>query len=281
MRLEGKVAVITGAGRGLGRAGARLFAAEGARVVIGDIDPQSTAQTVAEIEADGGQALGVPTDVAHEEQVKALISAAVEHFGKLDVMWNNAGIALDGVPDTAFEDYPSEVWHRHVAVNLDSVYYGCKHAIAPMSANGGGSIINTSSAGAIATARNWAIYSIMKGGVNAITRALAVDIGRHNIRVNALAPSGGMGAAFMRGPGGRLVDEDELETERMAQWVQGAAASVPLAMPRPPLLRDHAYLALYLASDESAYMSGQVIVMDGARMSQMPGSQAPRPAGAS
>jgi NAD(P)-dependent dehydrogenase (short-subunit alcohol dehydrogenase family) len=277
MRLGGKVAVITGAGRGLGRAGARLFAREGAKIVLGDIDVESTQRTVAEIEAEGGEALGVVTDVTDEAQVEALIAAAVDRFGKLDVMWNNAGIALQGAPQTPFEEYPSEVWHRHLEVNLTSVYYGCKHAVAPMSANGGGSIVNTSSAGAIATAKGWGIYSIVKGGVNALTRTLAVDLGEHNIRVNALAPTGGMGPGFMRGPGGRPVDEDEWEAERAASFVPGSLEHVPLKMPRPPQLKDHAYLALFMASDESAYMTGQVIVMDGGRMAQMAPYQGPRP----
>jgi NAD(P)-dependent dehydrogenase (short-subunit alcohol dehydrogenase family) len=277
MRLEGRVAVVTGAGRGLGRAGARLFAAEGARVVIGDIDADSTARTTSEIEAAGGEALGVPTDVTDETQVEALIAAAVDRFGRLDVMWNNAGIALQGAPATPFEDYDSDVWHRHIAVNFTSVYYGCKHAVAPMSATGGGSIINTSSAGAIATPKGWSIYSAVKGGVNALTKALAVDLGRHGIRVNAIAPTGGMGPGFMSGPGGRPIDEDEWEQELAATWVRGdSAPHVPLAMPRPPMLRDHANLALYLASDESAYTTGQVIVTDGGRMAQMAPAQPSR-----
>jgi NAD(P)-dependent dehydrogenase (short-subunit alcohol dehydrogenase family) len=277
MRLEGKVAVITGAGRGLGRAGARLFAKEGARVVVADIDPDSTKRTAGEIEAAGGEAIGIPTDVAEESQVEALIAAACDRFGKLDVIWNNAGIALQGAPATPFEEHPSEVWHRQLAVNLTSVYYGCKHAVAPMRAGGGGSIINTSSAGGVATAKGWGIYSSSKGAVNALTRTLAVELGPYNIRVNALAPTGGMGPGFLRGPGGRLLDEDEWEAERAQQWIPGALGHIPLAMPRPPQLRDHAYLALYMASDESMYMSGQIVVMDGARMAQMPPYQSPVP----
>lgn len=278
-RLESKVAVITGAGRGLGRAGARLFAREGAKIVVGDIDPESTERTVREIVEAGGEAIGVPTDVTDEAQVEALIAAATNRFGKLDVMWNNAGIALQGAPETPFEEYPTEVWKRHLDVNLTSVYYGCKHAVAPMRANGGGSIVNTSSAGAIATAKGWGIYSIVKGGVNALTKTLAVDLGAYNIRVNALAPTGGMGPGFMKGPGGRPLDEDEWEAERAKTWVPGSLTHVPLAMPRPPQLRDHAYLALYMACDESAYMTGQIVVMDGGRMSQMAPFQGPRPTG--
>jgi NAD(P)-dependent dehydrogenase (short-subunit alcohol dehydrogenase family) len=194
-------------------------------------------------------------------------------------MWNNAGIALQGAPETPFEEYPTEVWRKHLDVNLTSVYLGCKHAVAPLRENGGGSIVNTSSAGAIATAKGWGIYSIVKGGVNALTRTLAVELGEHNIRVNALAPTGGMGPGFMRGPGGRPLDEDEWEAERQQAWVPGALEHIPLKMPRPPQLKDHAYLALYMASDESAYMTGQIVVMDGGRMAQMPPFQGPRPSG--
>jgi NAD(P)-dependent dehydrogenase (short-subunit alcohol dehydrogenase family) len=278
LRLADKVVVITGAGRGLGRAGARLFAREGATVVLGDVDEESMGRTVSEIASDGGTAIGVACDVTDEDQVKALIDAAGDRFGKLDVLWNNAGIALQGAPNLKFEELPSETWHRQLDVNLTGVYYGCKHAVAPMKARGGGTIIITSSAGAFASAKGWSMYSIVKGGVNAMVMALAVDLGAYGIRINALAPTGGMGPGFLKGPGGRPVDEDEWEAERARTWVRGESAPhIPLAMDRPPMLKDHANLALFLASDESAYMSGQVIVMDGARMSQMAPYLGPRP----
>lgn len=269
-RLAGKVAVITGSGRGLGRAGARLFAGEGASVVVADLDQATTAMTVEEIETAGGTAVGVPTDVSDEEQIERLISAAVEAFGGIDIMWNNAGIAQPGAPSTAFEDYTTVDWQRQIRVNLDSVYYGCKHAVAPLRARGGGSIINTSSAGSLSPPKGWVLYSAVKGGVNAMTRALAVDLGQHNIRVNAMAPSGGMGAGFMGGPGGRGVEADDALAPTPDGWTPGAAKHVPLAAPRAPGLADHAGLALYLASDDALYMTGQVLVIDGGRMVQMP-----------
>jgi NAD(P)-dependent dehydrogenase (short-subunit alcohol dehydrogenase family) len=269
MLLEGKSVVITGAGRGLGRAGALLFAREGASVVVSDVDARSTAMTVSEIEDRGGRAVGVPADVGVEDEVAALIRAAVDSFGKLDVLWNNAGISLPGAPETPFDAYPTEVWERLVRVNLTGVYFGCKYALAPMRRGGGGSIINTSSGVGVAAVKGWAIYSTLKGAINSMTRVLAVELGDANIRVNALAPAGGMSPSFLQGPGGRPVDDEAWQAKAAEEWVPGALAHVPLEMARPPRLDDHANVALFMASDQSAYMTGQIIVVDGGRTAQM------------
>jgi NAD(P)-dependent dehydrogenase (short-subunit alcohol dehydrogenase family) len=207
MRLEGKVAVITGAARGLGRAGALAFSREGAKVVLGDIVAPALDRTVAAVAEGEGEAVGVPTDVSDEEQVRWLVETADVRFGKLDIMWCNAGVTLPGAPDIPFEQRPSEDWHRQVAVNFTGVYYGAKHAVAPLRRSGGGVILITGSAGGIATPAGWSMYGAVKAGVNGLARSLAVDLGKYGIRVNAMAPTGGLGMGFFQGPGGESIDE--------------------------------------------------------------------------
>lgn len=265
MRLEGKVAVVTGAGRGLGREIARLFAREGASVVIGDIQHSLLRSSLEAIGAESDRVRGDVCDVGRAEDVEALVKLAVDTYGQLDVMCNNAGIAVDGNGSVPFEETTDEVWQRQLAVNLSSVFYGCRAAVAPMRRNGGGSIINTSSAGSIASVPGWAVYSATKGGVNVLTKGLAVDLGKYNIRVNAMCPTGGMSGAFTLGADVENVDE----SLRDVDW--GPEKTVqPLKVPRPPKLIDHAYLALYLASDESTYTTGQLISVDGGTLSRMP-----------
>jgi NAD(P)-dependent dehydrogenase (short-subunit alcohol dehydrogenase family) len=265
MRLRDKVAVITGAGQGLGRQSALLFAEEGARLVLGDLDAERNEETAELVRAAGGSAVAVRCDVSREPDVADLVARAEREFGRLDVMYNNAGIAVRGNGTIPFEELTDEDWQRQVGVNLSGVFYGCKHAIAPLRRNGGGSIVNTSSAGALASVPGWAIYSAVKGGVNVLTKGLAVDVGKYNIRVNAMCPVGGMSANFTLPQDAPLVDEQE----RARQW-DADAWGFTLKSDRPPQLIDHAQLALYLASDDSAYMTGQCLVIDGGLLAQMP-----------
>ncbi len=264
VRLEGKVAVITGGGAGLGRATAFLFAAEGAKVVVGSRDPGRTAKTVEEIADRGGDAVGIPADVGREDDVERLVALAVDRFGRLDVMFNNAGIPVPGNGRQRFEDLQGTDWERLVAVNLSGVVYGCKHAVGPLREAGGGSIINSSSGAAFAALPGWAPYAATKGGINALTRALAVDLGPYNIRVNAVCPAIGVSSNFHQPPGSPVVDDDELTRA----WDEEGSL-YPLRGARPPGLADTARLAVYLASDDAAFVTGQTIAVDGGLLSKM------------
>jgi NAD(P)-dependent dehydrogenase (short-subunit alcohol dehydrogenase family) len=263
-RLEGKVVVITGGGAGLGRATALLFAEEGARLVIGSRDAARVEATVTDVRSAGGDIFGRQMDVSQEDEVAALVADAVERFGKLDVMFNNAGIPVPGNGRIPFEMTTAEDWQRLLGVNLSGVFHGCKHAIAPMRANGGGSIINSSSGAAFATLPGWAPYAATKGGINALTRALAVDLGPDNIRVNAICPAIGVSSNFHQAPGSPVVDDDDL----IQSWDQSGSL-YPLKARRAPRLVDSAMLALFLASDESLFVTGQSMVVDGGLLSRM------------
>jgi NAD(P)-dependent dehydrogenase (short-subunit alcohol dehydrogenase family) len=264
MRLKGKVVVITGGGAGLGRATALLFAREGARIAIGSRDAARVEATVADVTANGGEIFGRQIDVSRESDVASLIAEAVDRFGKLDVMFNNAGIPVRGNGRIPFEETNAEDWQRLIAVNLSGVFHGCKHAIAPMRANGGGSIINSSSGAAFATLPGWAAYAATKGGVNALTRGLAVDLGPDNIRVNAICPAIGVSSNFHQAPGSPVIDDDDL----VRDWDQSGSL-YPLKAQHAPRLVDSALLALYLASDDSLFVTGQAMVVDGGLLSRI------------
>ncbi|MDH3706821.1 MAG: SDR family oxidoreductase [Acidimicrobiia bacterium] len=253
MRLPDKITLITGAGAGLGRECALLFAEQGAAVVATDVDGDRADATAAAIVAAGGAASALAVDVTDEQQVAGAVATTVERHGRLDVLFNNAGIQVPGFPSTRFEDFTEQQWRRTLDVNLTGVFFGCKHAVAPMRANGGGSIIVTSSAVSLASARNLAPYAASKGGVNALVRSLAVDLGADGIRVNAIAPLHGMSTNFFTGPGSEVTG---LSMEEARGPWDPMASGMPLKLDRAPSLRDNALAALFLASDESAYISG-------------------------
>jgi NAD(P)-dependent dehydrogenase (short-subunit alcohol dehydrogenase family) len=268
VRLEGKVAVITGGAAGLGREIAQLFAREGASVVLGDLNEDGLARTVELVRADGGVADTRRCDVSDEDDVAALVAVAVSRHGRVDVMCNNAGIPAPGAGTTEVHEVSFGQWERQLHVNLSGVFYGIKHAARAMIGTGGGSIINTASASAHVVYPGWAIYAAAKSGVVGLTRGAAVDLGKYGIRVNAMTPLSGMSAAFLKGP------SVSGSYEEQAAWDPGATA-IPLKLDRPPGLVDHARLALFLASDESAYISGQAISLDGAQMARVGTQPAP------
>ncbi len=257
MRLADKVVVITGGGAGLGRECALLFAEHGARLVVSDVDEQRAQNAAKAVTEAGGTAMGTRADVTDEDDVRALMAAAVDTYGRLDVTLANAGIPVPGFGTVPFEETTLESWHRVVDVNLTGVFLCIKHSVAPMRASGGGAIVVTSSAGGLRAYPGFAVYNASKGGVNMLVRGAATDLGQHGIRINAICPAWGMSANFALGPSDDVVglSYEEAEVAGGTPW-DPANFPGPLKLGRPPSLRDNAYGALYLASDETAYMSG-------------------------
>lgn len=240
-KLAGKVAVVTGSGRNIGAAIAIRYAHEGAKVVVCDIIEENANEVVSQIEAAGGEAIAVRTDVSVPEEVDALVAAAVDAFGGLHVMVNNAGAVRDAVKhvfdaDIAFFD-------RVVAANLRGHYLCAVAAARHMAVNGGGVIINTSSGGATRAHRGMTAYDATKGGIEALTRALALDLAPYGIRVVGLIPG--------------FIAPDGATEEQKAK----SAATVPLQ--RAGVSEDMAGPAVFLASDDAAYVTGSLIPVDG------------------
>lgn len=246
-RLENKVALITGAGNGMGRAAAILFASEGAKVVAADWDHASAIETVSVIESSGGAGLAVKVDVSNASQVEAMISATDEEFGALHVIYNNAGIfpSDDGGPT----DTPEPTWDRVMEVNLKGVWLGCKYGIPLMLRSGGGSIVNVASFVALMGAATSQIaYTASKGGVLSMTREIAVEYARQGIRANSLCP-GPIDTPLLA----ELLSDPERKARRM----------VHVPMGRLGLAEELAKAALFLACDDSSFMTGAQLVVDG------------------
>ncbi len=246
-RLDGKTAVITGAGSGIGRVAAFLFAAEGARVVVADVVGDQAESTAAGIVSAGGSAMPVAVDVSDEIQVTAMVSVAVESYGGLDILFNNAGIVPDD--DGGVLDTPPETWQRVMDVNLRGVWLGCRAAVPPMLASGGGSIVNVASFVALMGAATAQIaYTASKGGVLAMTRELAVEYARQGIRANSICP----------GP-----IETPLLAELLADPARRQRRLVHIPMGRFGRPEEIARAALFLASDDASFVTGSALVVDG------------------
>jgi NAD(P)-dependent dehydrogenase (short-subunit alcohol dehydrogenase family) len=248
MRLAGKVAVITGAGSGIGRAAALLFAAEGALVVVADVSVEAGEETVRQIAAHGGQALFVATDLRDARQVQRMVQEAIAQYGRIDILYNNAGINLHAkVTDTAEDD-----WDRVMEVNVKSVYLTCRFVIPEMIQNGGGCIINTASAAAIVGLRGLAAYTASKAAVLGLTRNIALDYAAHNIRANALCP--GVTATDMTLS---IIESQPDPVKARERYERGR----PLGRMAAP--EEIARAALFLASVESSFMTGAPLIVDG------------------
>jgi NAD(P)-dependent dehydrogenase (short-subunit alcohol dehydrogenase family) len=246
-RLDGKVALITGAGNGMGQVASVLFAREGARIVVADFSEAGGAETVAAVEAVGGEAAFVKVDVGNAEQVEGMIAFAMTRFGTLNVLYNNAGIFP--ADDGGTTETPEPTWDRVMEVNLKGVWLGCKYGIPAMLASGGGSIVNVASFVALMGAATAQIaYTASKGGVLAMTREIAVEYGRQNIRANSLCP----------GP----IATPMLE-ELMSDPARKARRIVHIPMGRLGQAEELAKAALFLASDDSSFMTGAQLVVDG------------------
>ncbi|WP_207280091.1 SDR family NAD(P)-dependent oxidoreductase [Tomitella cavernea] len=252
VRLEGKSVLITGAGSGLGRESALLFAEHGAQVMVTDIDGETAESTAAEVRWRGGQAAARALDVRREDDVQRVVSDTVKTFGKLDVLFSNAGIQVPGYPIKDVGQVTEEQWRTTFDVNVLGTFFACKHVVPALKENGGGAIVVTSSATAIASARDLAPYVASKGAINALVRALAVDLGEFGIRINAICPLHGMSPTFYSTGEAAVPGKSG---EEMRAW-DPSSTGMPLKKQRPPSLRDNAYAALFFATDESEYISG-------------------------
>jgi NAD(P)-dependent dehydrogenase (short-subunit alcohol dehydrogenase family) len=251
MRLEGKIAIITGGASGLGEAMAIRFAEEGAKVSIVDVDKAGGERAVEAISAAGGTASFSAADISNADGARAAVLTTVDRYGGLDVLVNNAGISAATIEDSW--SVGEEEWDRMMAVNLKGVYLCSKYAIPEIKKRGGGAIVNTASiAGTVAVGGSH--YAASKGAVVMITKTLAVELARDNIRVNAVGPG------FMITPMSTGVRNGMNEAEQKAR-LEGFAANVPAGRCGEPV--EVANTALFLASDEASYVTGQLICVDG------------------
>ena len=250
-RLKDKVAIVTGAGtrevedrelRGVGSATAVLFAREGAKVILADIDEGNAERTLSEIRAEGGEAAIVLADVSKTDQCRKIVEAAIEHYGKLDILFNNVGSYGAGM----VTEIDEENWDRVMDVGLKSMAFLCKYAIPEMAASGGGSVINISSIDGMRAGNSRNVpYGITKGGIIALTRLAAVHHGRENVRVNSIAP-GHLHTTFVR----HISEEIRERRRKIAPLgTEGNAWDI-------------AWAAVFLGSDESRWISGVVLPVD-------------------
>jgi NAD(P)-dependent dehydrogenase (short-subunit alcohol dehydrogenase family) len=247
MRLKNKVAVVTGTASGIGRGTAKLLAKEGARVVGGDIDAEGGNQTTEEIRANGGESLFVKTDVTQSQQMKNLVEQAVRTFGGVDVLFSNVGVVIGN----AVVDVSEEEWDTVMNVNLKSMYLACKYCIPEMLKRGGGSIILTSSANGLLAEPCLATYCATKGAIIGLTRSIATDYGKNNIRVNCICPT------YTRTP---LVEKwIDSGMDPNLTWDKVNRLH---ALDRISEVEEVANAVLFLASNESSIVTGSAMVID-------------------
>jgi len=248
MRLQDKVAIITGAGSGMGRVAAQMFAAEGAKVLVAEYDEKAGAETAALVRAAGGEAAFVQTDVSTETDAAAMVAAAKDRYGRVDVLYNNAGVMPE--LDHSVVDTDVATWDQVMAINVRGVFLGCKYAIPHMVEQGSGSVINISSFVALlGCSVPQDAYTASKGAVLSLTRSLAVQFGPQGVRSNAICP----------GP---------IETPMLMDWLVKDEAARKVRLARNPTGRfgkpeEIVHVAIYLASDESRWTNGAHFVIDG------------------
>jgi NAD(P)-dependent dehydrogenase (short-subunit alcohol dehydrogenase family) len=252
--LDGKVGIVTGAGSGIGRATAQRMAAEGAAVVVADINEESAKETVTSIEADGGRAVAQRVDVSDEAAVAAMVQRAVDAFGALHLLHNNAADVVVIQNDIGVIDMTVDVWDRTMAVNLRGAMLGCKHAIPRMLHAGGGAIVNTSSCSGQFGDLARVAYGVSKAGIDSLTRYVATLHGKEGIRCNAIAP----------GPIFTPSLEANLPKDQLAVF-QGNLVTPYTGRPD-----DIANMVVYLCSDQARYVTGQVYNVDGGLVMHTP-----------
>jgi NAD(P)-dependent dehydrogenase (short-subunit alcohol dehydrogenase family) len=249
-RIVNKVALITGGASGQGRVAAIRFAQEGAKVVLSDVNEDGGRQTMHMVQENGGQAYFVPADVSVETSAREMVEAAVRQYGALHILYNNAGIGGGGI-DTDVTQLTVETWERVLNINLRGIFLCSKYGVPALIRAGGGSVINTASiAGLIGSPYAGHAYTASKGGVIALTRAMAMSYARHRVRVNAICP------------GGVETPMTERFRQDPAQW-QRYIDSHPIGRVGTP--EDIVNLAVYLASDESSWVTGSIFTIDGGR----------------
>ncbi|MDP2674280.1 MAG: glucose 1-dehydrogenase [Dehalococcoidia bacterium] len=252
MRLKDKVALVTGAASGIGRATAALFGQEGAKVMCADLDGEGAERIARQIADGGGEAAAVQANVSVAADVERMVRATVERWGRLDILFNNAGIEF-GLPVT---QVPEEEWDRLIDVNLKGVFLGCKYAIPEMLKQGGGSIVNTASVAGLQGTAWLSTYSASKGGVVLLTKSLATEWAAQNVRVNAVCPG------VIRTPmAERAIARGELVLGKGEEaWQRLGAAH---AMGRVGEADEVAQAVLFLASDEASFVTGVALPVDG------------------
>ncbi|NEQ55520.1 MAG: glucose 1-dehydrogenase [Leptolyngbya sp. SIO3F4] len=250
MRLQQKVSLITGAGAGIGRATAQLFAREGAYVVAVDKNPEAIEETKLQIEQAGGTCLAKVADVSQEKQVEEAIATAIEVFGSLDILCNNAGISrLKPITETTEAE-----WDLILGINLKGVFFNCKHAIPYMVQQRGGVIVNVASELAIMAQPLYGAYCASKGGILALTRALSLEWVDKGIRINAICP-GPVETSLLEAEF-EIASDPEAERKALVQSIPAGRLGTP---------KDIAQGILFLASEESQFMHGAALTMDGGR----------------
>ncbi len=250
MRLLNKVGLITGSGSGIGRASAVLFSQEGARICVADIDKEGGQQTVDSMKQKGLDAIFVHTDVTKASDVERMVKVTLDHYGKLDILFNNAGI---GMPFMPIEQIEESLWDKIMDSNVKGTFLGCKYAIPAMKRQGGGVIINTASISGVRPRPGNAAYSASKGAVIILTKSLALELAPFKIRVNCINPVV-VDTPFLE----KNIDMNQLEEAKKTML-----STIPLGRLCQP--EDIAHGALYLASDESAMVTGESLNVDGGR----------------
>jgi len=255
-RVKGKVAIVTGSASGIGQATAELLATEGASVVVADMNEEGAEKVAAKIRAGGGNAVAQPTDVSQESDIRRMIARAVDEYGGLQILHNNAAMTAghEHAQDMDLLTMTVDYWDRSFSVNLRGAMLAAKHGIPVMIAGGGGAIVNTSSNQSLAGDLSQFAYSAAKAGVNALTRSIATSYGRQGVRCNTVSPG-------------------HIETASNKASVSPEMSDVIVSnnlIPRAGRAEDLAQAVLYLVSDESSFVTGQLISIDGGQMAHLP-----------